>query len=932
LKKIVVLTLSLIFVLALAVTATAGIRNTIHDFQSGTALSGFGGETAKRGMCSYCHIPHVAKGDRLWPSPGDTNSLGRAGIVGILCASCHNAAVGVPSGNTRSPISGGENRATDIYATLTINHVLIDDGIYANNTNQNYFAAGTQQMGQVNPWPYCGTQAAESSGGASAIRIECSSCHNPHSEAYGQSTITAESNGLLGYGNDYLRSSFYNTTAGVAFCEYCHEEKTRQGNAGNTIGTGTHPVGTTASANSVGSGEADIHIESLERAVLGAAGNIVSSVQYDMGIGTGAGTGAFAGAADNGIGNHLTSYSTGGVTCQTCHKVHGAPAGAQKAWRNFTGGNANSAGSYGNGAALYGNKVYLAASDDGNCNILAIENDANGGTVGYTYNTEGRASGDYNDLCIDCHETTPSVGQNWITFDNNANRTTADLVTDAHPVNIAPDGLSESGFDLTVKDPGWGSSTQTNARWAGSNGVAYNFNLAVSGRWWGVGGTANATSEIICLTCHSIHDGENGTPILRARTQTYCVDCHTYSIGTVSHPVGYSSRMIDDPDGVNWPNGDSLPLADYYNGDTSVTPPKQYKHGTSTTVNMECFTCHAAHDGVDDFMLRVTDDNSRICAGCHTNFATSENPSNLIAEYEETATTRLGSHYTGAVSNTTDRVGETRWTYSGAWTDTEVGGAKKQTSHWVRSSSGGGQGSRTGLRMQCQSCHTPHNAASGLVEVNGYDGDGAISGIPTNYNSSDNENWNTNYDGTTNTPMCATPTTALLLGNNGASKMCATCHWPKGTHVTTIYTVPAKPDPMRVASGNNKRKYRDYTSRTERFIIAVLNGEQEYQYNVYDLIADGRVTGGSSADDGVRTPESPTNFPPLQPGKFNIDSAATPRGLMVCDSCHAPHAAATGPGAFILEGGTGDATGVALANQRVDNRNYQNLCFMCHDK
>jgi predicted CXXCH cytochrome family protein len=924
LKKFLVLTLSLLLVLALALTANAGIRNTVHDFQSGVAngQSGFIFATSARGMCSYCHIPHSSKGDRLWPTTGDTASLARTGVVGILCASCHNLTEGNPN-NTNSPGSGaslGVERKADIYNTGTINHVLVDDGVYANNTNQNYFGATTTaQFFQLNAWPYCGTQGAP----GTAVNIECSSCHNPHSEAYGQSTVTTEADSYLGYGNDYLRASFYNTSKGIAFCEYCHEEKTRGGDAGNTISTGTHPVGTTANAGNSDGSQADIHIESAERTTLSNASyKIVSSVLYDMGIGTGIGA-IDSPVTDNGIGTHLTSYTTGGVTCQTCHKVHGAQRGAYNAWSR--GG--STVGNYVTGTA----RSYVAASDDGNCNILAVENDANVGTVGYAYPTEGRTTGDYNDLCIDCHETTPSVGPNWLASGDTATNTLPDggtspgLVTDAHPVNIAPDGVSESGFDLTVKDPGWGGTTGwTNARWAGANGTTGSHALNVNGRWTGTAAPTNGRSEIICLTCHAIHDGEKGSPILRGNSTTYCIDCHSPSIGAVSHPVGYGSRMIDNPDAAVWPNGDNLPLSDYYQGSGGAS----FKHnGTDTSIDMECFTCHAAHDGVDSFMLRVSDDNSRICVGCHTDFVADshENPSNLISEYEELVSARLGSHYTGTVTSPDSKIGEIRWTFSGAWTDTTS--SRDQTSHWNGGNGGGTQGTgpgRSSLRMQCQSCHTPHDAATGLVESNAYDG----SITPIDHNSPDDaEDININYDGTTTTRMAYTPTTALLLGNNGDSKICATCHWPIGTHVTTIYTVPAKPDAVRVAGGAMK-KYRNYCTRTSAFIVSILNGEQEYQYNVYDLIAGGEVTDTNFVADG-RTPESPTNFPPMLPGKVPTTAG---QGRMVCDSCHAPHAAATGSGAFILEAGTGDATSVSLANQRVAKRNYQDLCWKCHDK
>jgi len=910
LKRFLIVGLSLVFVLAMALSATAGVRNTVHDFQTGPskAQPGFGAG-AQRGMCSYCHIPHSSKGDRLWPTTG-LDAKRTTGIIGVLCASCH-----VGTTNTSNPDSpgkdmAGQTRTNDVYNTDMINHVLIDDGIYANNTNQNYYSSsgayiGPTQFGQANTWPYCGTQGVA---GGTVQTIECSSCHNPHSEAYGQSLVTSETTRYLGYGNDFLRASFYNTaTTGVAFCEYCHEEKSRAAGSGpyNTIGSGTHPVGTTASA--LDAWQHDIHIESGERNGL-TASKIVSTVLYDMGIGTGIGS-ISSRITDNGIGTHLTGYSTGGVTCQSCHQVHGAPPGASNAWLRSSP--VGTAGSYSNTA----DPAYLAASDDGDCNILAVENDANGGTVGYSYPTEGRTTGDYNDLCIDCHETTPSVGANWVSQDGDETRTTADIKVDAHPVNIAPDGLSESGFDLTVMDPNWRgkNGNWTNARWAGGNNTVGSDAFGETGRWDGDGEPATANSEIVCLTCHAIHDGEKGTPILRAASKNYCSDCHSFAIGTVSHPVGYGSAMRDDPDNATWPNGDNLPLSNYYQGSGGSS----YNKTVDTSTDMACFTCHAAHDGVDGFMLRITDDNSRLCVGCHTDFVNNgtENPANYIAEFAEGPTTRLGSHYTGTVSDSTTNVGETRWAYSGEWTGTTS--TPKQTSHWNGTTATGAD-----ARMQCQSCHTPHNAASGLVENNTYDG--LTSPVDWN-NGADPENFNANYNGAADgaTRMCVTPTTALLLDSNQESKMCATCHWPAGTHVTTIYTVAAKPDPERITPTDGRRKYRDYCTRIEKIIITVLRGEQEQQYNVYDLIAN------DSTMDSTLTPESPCNFPPLFPGVVPTNNTAK----MLCDSCHAPHAAVNGSAAFILEAGSGAAgTTLALNNQRIATRNYQELCWKCHDK
>ncbi|MBI5207800.1 MAG: hypothetical protein HY934_08410 [Candidatus Firestonebacteria bacterium] len=229
----------------------------------------------------------------------------------------------------------------------------------------------------------------------------------------------------------------------------------------------------------------------------------------------------------------------------------------------------------------------------------------------------------------------------------------------------------------------------------------------------------------------------------------------------------------------------------------------------------------------------------------------------------------------------------------------------------------------------CQSCHTPHWANEGLVEYNS----AAFSKEPT-------------------------PNSALLYATQAESFMCRTCHFPTGTHPVSkpskieLYSRWETPDIAGDYDSIN------YVSRTETTIVLTLNEERALprKNQAPELLRD------STRKDPYGTtwavikeygPMAPANYP-KKGGSFNnqeTDKRGLPESLvdssnmMVCDSCHAPHAANTAMGTFILEGifDTVPGSKDSGADYNAEGKKYNGAaeptmkrdeptCYLCHNK
>ncbi|WP_025321054.1 cytochrome c3 family protein [Deferrisoma camini] len=254
--------------LAFAAGAWAGVTGSKHDMDAlGLSPAGVTG----RGVCSYCHVPHGAKGDRLWagaPSSG-------YGVVANLCGTCH----------LDSTLMQGRNSGTKMF-----NQVGLDDNLADTTHMYTESSLDTGRFADGNNLSGSGMDYAGDGGD-----IECTSCHNPHNNADGERPFLASGNTIF------------------TLCSKCHSGRVNQSLSGsgtglmwdnsNGDGGSTHPVNIAAD-----SGSAD-------RPVTLPA---VLSFVYDD---TATNSGSLATAPSWVLGGHVDGSNN--ISCVTCHVVHG---------------------------------------------------------------------------------------------------------------------------------------------------------------------------------------------------------------------------------------------------------------------------------------------------------------------------------------------------------------------------------------------------------------------------------------------------------------------------------------------------------------------------------------------------------------------------------------------------------------------------------
>ncbi|MBI5417970.1 cytochrome c3 family protein [Candidatus Poribacteria bacterium] len=215
----------------------------------------------------------------------------------------------------------------------------------------------------------------------------------------------------------------------------------------------------------------------------------------------------------------------------------------------------------------------------------------------------------------------------------------------------------------------------------------------------------------------------------------------------------------------------------------------------------------------------------------------------------------------------------------------------------------------------CQSCHTPHYAAAGLVEYNS-----------AGTNAAD-----------ANGVREPTPHTALLYATQAESFMCRMCHFNGGNVAHPL----SKPSDIAYRANEtddfyNRMNIVSDTTSVDKGGVFVMRGTGSDTMHEIVLTREeeearsGQNEAGSAAlhlrNDssnyygaiGVHVntgPLRPANFPRARgslsnfgvnkalPGSL-VDTTKTSqtKSMLVCDSCHAPHAAGTPTGTYILEG------------------------------
>ena len=317
--------------------------------------------------------------------------------------------------------------------------------------------------------------------------------------------------------------------------------------------------------------------------------------------------------------------------------------------------------------------------------------------------------------------------------------------------------------------------------------------------------------------------------------------------------------------GANHPAGD-VAEAEITNEDGGVWPNNDgLPLGGSTGTRVVCDTCHAAHDGdpAASYLLRIDSTSSQLCNGCHT-------------QVDNTAT-----DWTGAVT---------------AFVPFVDGGDSANPSSYIENQNYAGNVSGGNLVLH-EGTHASSRTIGAVALAAGYD-----------------------------TVLTAASTRATRYP--AGVIICQSCHIVHGADAAGGWHGTAGSENiLAVENGNTGTR------------TGTDGGAGAYDATD-DAICSACHAGGTNpvAPDGThpvqawfvtRTSNAVVNtgagsYADVQPPTATSDYNGA---VMTCESCHAPHAAVTSMGSFILEGGTSDA---ATGGTRPNVRNRDILCQNCH--
>lgn len=690
--------------------AQAAVDNSAHDVV--VASTTFG-------VCSSCHIPHKSVGKRLWPAA--VGVAAARGEVGNLCAYCHDPLAGV---------LGPAQQGLVFKDTTPTTHGL-----------QKSAATG---IGETldSTLPYVSS---------ASDYMECTSCHNVHD----QNAATGQ--------NAFLQADV------DTICARCHVDRQFvNGSASTAQGTWGDNYGFTGSAGHVGNpgshpvGE-DVFTDTSQHDFEGT-----TAADLDSPINTTAiGVVAYGAQGDYNLGPKLinggTTWQSGnGIGCVTCHMPHGRDDGTTTANPNpdllavnqsEMSGHANGngdpnnalceachrglvtgapvvAGIYPNpGAKGYSHPVdnYYNLADAG---VTALP--ADWPAAGTSVNVAGP-----NIICESCHaphtlrlanrSNTEVIGTGTNTHIlRNAENTICDnchtgTVANHHPINVAMDGtlfdddvIGDADAVLTCGDCHSGSGAH-NWSAAGAVGLDPDWEPRDNGR----GAESEANRVVLntskeCVDCH-LPSGNRFSPT----RGTDHVD-YQGTAGDASHFLGLPETTLN-----NWPaasvNTTAVPAGTFVTdvwagtggGYSRFDGPNGAVAATSTLV---CESCHelepdknsASANALLLYPYEEGTDQARslFCEGCH-------GPTGAgLAAHPQTA----------------EEVGRAT-----------LAGGRGNPALLITAITGYAQNGNRGFakypntdRMNCDTCHQPHNSSSpsGTYILEGSDALPQVTGTP----------------------------------------------------------------------------------------------------------------------------------------------------------------------------------------------------------
>jgi len=336
-KKILVLLMMGGVLFVAPIRSEASVKNSLHDMF-------FNGRGTNENVCSYCHIPHNATGDKIWSDWGI--SQGGSGTapdssIRSMCYTCHDGTV-TSVGSATAFNASLQQHKTNVGTDCNICHTVHD------NTNGKFIGVQKTQSAATGAATYCETchdstmySGAEPHGDhlagsehpyiGGAVDGSCLSCHAMHGAA--NYTTAGLTNPILKVENtdsalcitchaDNVQASAggfkhpANTSGGTydkLICQTCHD--VHQPDASDRVAIlqedNTDSAYCTSCHTSGGAPGIGTHTHPL----LGTPAVITDSTPT---------TGTPMGNAidDDGVGGADYAGNTAGVVCESCHSPH----------------------------------------------------------------------------------------------------------------------------------------------------------------------------------------------------------------------------------------------------------------------------------------------------------------------------------------------------------------------------------------------------------------------------------------------------------------------------------------------------------------------------------------------------------------------------------------------------------------------------------
>lgn len=749
-KLIILFAVGAILAFAAGTAIAAGLVNSSHNM---ILHQGFSGAAAQKGACSFCHVPHGAGGQKLFPSALTdvaTGSQWDNDPIAAICWSCHNGASAYTDAAEINPFQAGSH-GRDVTELVTWGDVPNEATVTAS-------VYGTSQDATL------------------GLVIGCQSCHNPHDNTYrpflrdnGGATVLAS--------GDFL-----------SFCEDCHQ--TRDDNDGGNAGADArqnHP------ASNVLLSETGTNANLLQYGVDTYGTDFNSTWAL---LSQEANTPALTGNHWNLGGKFLATTAAGAVdgriNCGTCHVVH---------WNEYAKGDA----SYGAGDGLGSGNDVTVAVNFGN-NSLAVyttdptgtaaavicagchdyASDANAGpgaltTFSHPYDKVFDGSGTtglnvveangakwggavntatQRIVCQSCHDmhyarlddTTTGTYEYALqrNYCNDCHTGTGNFKPNHHPSGITV------AADTDLRSDATGAQIGANMDWSGwtdlatgRTNVMTNMITTDPAGWTASGAYYDTTGDILsCQTCHAgssakAHNNASSFPgvVGDATDDTMCVDCHGVNpsyftghntAGLGSHYLGF----IATPN-YKWAQGSG----------TAVTPeagaaaPVNYTADIAGDGGLLCTSCHIIKT-VTGGTAQWSDNGDTDAPGTNYDDAARTNDNNdnenstldgvgmlLSTAGNNDNTTTPAAYLCSACHGSTPGGGSTHPVLPGYTTNmsTAVANNVNQPNNYVTHVGTNTTGTSTG-QINCESCHRAHDADTDsdtyILEVAG-PGDGS---------------------------------------------------------------------------------------------------------------------------------------------------------------------------------------------------------------